>query len=95
MTITKTKFNQSEAARIVGRVRNTIAAHIKSGKLSAERDGDGNLEIDQSELIRVYGDDCDFSRIDPSVRPSEKPAIASSSTVEHKPHAQLHMTEQL
>lgn len=95
MTTTKTQFNQSEAARIVGRVRNTIAAHIKDGKLSTIDDGQGNRVIDQSELIRVYGKDCDFSRVDPDGAPSEQ----ERNTTEHANgqgiHAQLSMTEQM
>lgn len=92
MATPKTKFNQSEAARIVGRVRNTIAAHLKSGKISSELDSQGNLVIDKSELIRVYGDDCDFSRIEPSVESDEK---TPSTSIAQGTHAQLSMTEQL
>ena len=92
MTTTKTKFNQSEAARIVGRVRNTIAAHLKNGKISGEQDSQGNLVVDKSELIRAYGSECDFSRIEPSMEPDEKPA---STSIGRGIHAQLSMTEQL
>ena len=92
MTTTKTKFNQSEAARIVGRVRNTIAAHLKSGKISGEQDSEGNLVIDKSELIRAYGDDCDFSRVEPSIESEEK---TPSTSIGQGVHAQLSMTEQL
>lgn len=95
MTTNKTKFNQSEAARIVGRVRNTIAAHIKCGKLSAEQDGQGNLVIDQSELLRAYGDDCDFSRVDANSTTELKDQSALAPTAAHAVHAQLSMTEQL
>jgi len=95
MTNTKTKFNQSEAARIVGRVRNTIAAHIKEGKISLVEDSQGNRVIDQSELIRFYGDDCDFSRIDASTNSSKKTTAKPASSSDQTQHAQLHMTEQL
>ncbi len=95
MTKTRTKFNQSEAARIIGRVRNTIAAHIKSGKLSAEQDSHGNLVIDQSELVRVYGDDCDFSRIDAVARSEVTENASPSQPGGHSVHAQLSITEQM
>lgn len=95
MTTTRTKFNQSEAARIVGRARNTIAAHIKSGRLSAEHDAQGNLVIDQSELLRVYSDECDFSRVDaPSTTGAkDHPPVAQNNG--QGLFAQLSMTEQL
>ena len=50
-----TKVNLSEAANLVSKNRTTIWRHIKSGKLSAERDRDGLPFVDTSELIRVYG----------------------------------------
>ena len=57
----KTAFNQSEVARITGKSRTTIQAHIKDGKLSYELDKDGNKIIQASELIRVYDEKgCDF-----------------------------------
>jgi hypothetical protein len=95
MTTTRTKFNQSEAARIVGKVRNTIAAHIKSGRLSAEQDSQGNLVIDHSELIRVYGDECDFSRVVAAAVPSADEKIAVQPSGGQALHAQLSMTEQM
>lgn len=51
-----TKLNLSQAARVVGKSRVTLWRHIKSGKLSAERDRDGNPLVDTSELLRVYGE---------------------------------------
>lgn len=49
------KLNLSQAAKAVGKNRVTIWRHINAGKLSSERDYDGNPCIDTSELIRVYG----------------------------------------
>jgi len=56
----KSKFSVSEAHRITGKSRTTIQAHLKSGKLSAERDNMGQVAIDAAELVRVYGDVCKF-----------------------------------
>ena len=44
----------SEAARLTGKSRTTIQRAIKSGKLSAPKDEDGNYSIDPAELHRVY-----------------------------------------
>lgn len=41
---------------------------MKSGKLSFEEDESGNRVIDASELMRVYGDACDFDRADETGR---------------------------
>ncbi len=90
---TKTQFNQSEAARITGKARNTIAAHLKSGKLSSVCDRDGNVLIDHMELIRVYGDECDFSRVEPYTE--TKPDSPPSSNIDQASTAQLHTAEQL
>lgn len=51
-----TKLNLSQAAKAVGKNRVTIWRHINTGKLSAERDRDGNPLVDTSELLRVYGE---------------------------------------
>jgi hypothetical protein len=50
------KLNLSQAAKVVGRNRTTLWRHINSGKLSSERDRDGNPWVDTSELMRVYGE---------------------------------------
>lgn len=51
-----TKLNLSQAAKAVGKNRVTLWRHINNGKLSAERDRDGNPLVDTSELLRVYGE---------------------------------------
>lgn len=56
----KTEHSISSAARIVGVSRATIARHIKKGKLTATLDSENNKQIDASELVRVYGDQCKF-----------------------------------
>ena len=62
-----TKYSISAANRITGKSRTTITKHMRAGKLSFEEDGQGNKLIDASELIRVYGDECDFSREEGSI----------------------------
>ena len=57
-----THYSITAAHRITGKSRTTIQRHLKKGKLSFVEDDDGIKRIDASELIRVYGDDCDFSR---------------------------------
>ncbi len=90
----KTKFSISQAHRIADKSRTTIAAHLKSGKLAYELDGQGNKLIDATELIRVYGDDCDFERASPSTKPTRKGGQASSSEVRTVVDQQLHTAEQ-
>lgn len=60
--MTSTKYSISAANRITGKSRTTIARHISTGTLSCESDSNGTKLIDASELIRVYGDACDFAR---------------------------------
>lgn len=43
-----------EAAEQTGVSKSTIFRAIKSGRLSASRDDDGNFSIDPAELFRVY-----------------------------------------
>ncbi len=59
---TPTKFSIAAASRLTGKSRTTIAKHIRAGRLSCEEDASGAKLIDASELIRVYGDACDFSQ---------------------------------
>lgn len=57
-----TQYTITAAHRITGKSRTTLQKHIKRGKLSCVEGTDGTKRIDASELIRVYGDDCDFKR---------------------------------
>lgn len=77
--MTSTRYSISAASRITGKSRATIARHLKASKLSFDLDNDGNKLIDASELMRVYGDDCDFQQ-------EEKRGARSETTrVESKP----------
>ena len=49
------KLNLSQAAHVAGISRTTIYRHIRKGKISTEKDRDGNPVIDTSEIERVYG----------------------------------------
>lgn len=64
MTSTKptTHYSITAAHRITGKSRTTIQKHVKQGKLAYEIGERGVKLIDASELIRVYGDTCDFER---------------------------------
>lgn len=44
----------AEAANETGLTRSAIFKSIKSGKLSASKDGQGHFQIDPAELFRVY-----------------------------------------
>lgn len=49
------KVGIREAAQMVGKSHKTLYNHIATGRVSATKNHDGKLEIDTSELIRVYG----------------------------------------
>lgn len=44
----------AQAAERVGKKKNTIIKAIKSGRMSAQKDGNGQWSIDPAELFRVY-----------------------------------------
>ena len=48
------KISVREAVKHYQISRPTLMKHLKDGKLSANKDGQGTWEIDQSELTRVY-----------------------------------------
>lgn len=48
-----TKFSLTQAAKQVGKSKPTISKAIKTGRLSAQKVGNG-YEIDAAELFRVY-----------------------------------------
>ena len=78
--MTSTKYSISAAHRITGKSRTTISSHMKSGKLSYEENHDGEKVIDASELIRVYGDQCNFDQADTDTKkPEKKIATVQSS----------------
>lgn len=80
-----TKYSISAAHRITGKSRTTITAHINSGKLSVTEDDDGNKVIDASELIRVYGDACDFGVESQETKREDKAAVSIAKTPQAEP----------
>ncbi len=95
MTSSKTKYSLSAAARIADKSRTTIAAHIKSGKLSVTTGDDGNRSIDASELIRVYGDECDFEQATGASKPTSNTKPHPVASGEQRAPAELHTVQQL
>lgn len=65
-----TTYTQRQAAKIVGKSRTTVGRHIASGRLSCSKNEDGSVAIDASELIRVYGDECNFDRTKKGAAPA-------------------------
>lgn len=74
-----TQYTITAVHRITGKSRTTIQKHIKQGKLSCAQGTDGTKRIDASELIRVYGDDCNFSREEGPDSPASNPTVNISS----------------
>lgn len=70
-------YTQRQAAKIVNKSRTTVGRHIASGRLSCTRNEDGSVAIDASELLRVYGDECDFDRMKKAA--TSPPEIESTS----------------
>jgi len=79
-----TKYTITAAHRITGKSRTTLQRHLKSGKLSCTEDHDGNRLIDASELIRVYGDACDFPHEEQATANPEKREQGSSDSLHHR-----------
>jgi predicted site-specific integrase-resolvase len=46
----------AQAAQQVGLHRSNLLRAIKAGRVSAQRDDSGAWHVDESELVRVYGD---------------------------------------
>ncbi len=67
------KYTVIQAAKITGKSRQTIYRHIDAKPISVTQDDDGNQLIDASELIRVYGNDINFSALDDKEEKGDKP----------------------
>ena len=50
------RISLQEACKLTELSESTLRRHIKSGKVSAERDARGHLKFDRAELMRVYGE---------------------------------------
>ncbi|MCG6157628.1 hypothetical protein [Rubinisphaera margarita] len=80
--MTNTKYTISAANRITGKSRTTITKHIRAGRLSVTQDDQGNKLIDAAELIRVYGDDCNFDREEKSTDQTSAGHSTGNSSLE-------------
>lgn len=60
------KVSVREAVKHYQVSRPTLMKHLKEGKLSANKDGKGTWEIDQSELTRVYKPRTNNNHVDQS-----------------------------
>ncbi|MDA7907296.1 helix-turn-helix domain-containing protein [Akkermansiaceae bacterium] len=90
--MSKSQFTISEINRITGKSRTTITKHIKEGKLSAIHSGDQKL-VDAAELIRVYGDECNFEKASSAQNHSTvQPKITSQN--KEAPHLQLELEKE-
>jgi excisionase family DNA binding protein len=69
-----TTLSLREAAEQTGVSKSTIFRAIKSGRMSAQRDDDGNFLIDPAELFRVYPPKAPDS--DVALDVAEQPATA-------------------
>ena len=61
------RYTVIEAAKIVGKSRQTIYRHIEKKPITTEKDDDGNVYIDASELLRVYGDNINFDAVNSNI----------------------------
>ncbi len=84
--MTSQKFSIAQAAKIAGKARNTIKNRMNKGRLTWELDGGGNKVIDASELVRVFGDDCQFDRLDNRAggKPVKKPESKAGTDLERE-----------
>jgi hypothetical protein len=91
-----TKYTITAAHRITGKSRTTIQKHLRQGRLSASEDESGVKWIDASELIRVYGDSCDFSREEgASALPGVSEGVSGAVRSElHTLHEKLSMLDE-
>ena len=72
------KVSVREAVKHYQVSRPTLMKHLKEGKLSANKDGQGTWEIDQSELTRVYKARKSNDHADPSSFPTLNSSINSN-----------------
>ena len=74
-------YSLSEAAKATGKSKSTILRAVKSGKLSARRDENGQYQVEPSELHRVYpvaaGDAVQVTRHDAPRNGGEPPHDAA------------------
>lgn len=67
---------------------------MDSGKLSYELDDRGNRLIDASELVRVYGDACDFDQAEPATQKPSRSIANDTGQGDQPLHSQLTSVQQ-
>ena len=70
------KITLSEAVEIIPVSESTLRRHMRSGKVSSEKDHGGRNLFDTAELVRVYGD----LKLNGNPPLSSKPVIDSQMT---------------
>jgi len=75
-----TKFTVRKAAELAGISRQTLFRQIREGKISATQDRSGAMQVDLSELIRVFGELQPESATAGSMRQSSKTAPDTGGT---------------
>ena len=91
------KVSVREAVKHYQISRPTLMKHLKEGKLSANKDGQGTWEIDQSELTRVYKARESNNRVDQLTLTTSNNSINSSenSVLQVKLDAAMETIERL
>jgi predicted site-specific integrase-resolvase len=76
------KHTLGTAAKATGVARSTVLNAIKSGKISADKDANGNYAIDPAELHRVYPPLAEKQRIEQERKLSATPLEPLTEQVE-------------
>lgn len=70
------KITLSEAVKIIPVSESTLRRHMRTGKVSSEKDHNGRNLFDTAELVRVYGD----LKLNGTRPPSDEPVNTSQMT---------------
>ncbi|MCF7702461.1 hypothetical protein GLR48_25145 [Loktanella sp. M215] len=91
------KVSVREAVKHYQISRPTLMKHLKEGKLSARKDGQGSWEIDQSELARVYKPRLSETHVDQSslTTPNSDTNAVEISVLQVKLNAAMETIERL
>ena len=91
------KISVREAVKHYQVSRPTLMKHLKDGKISGSKDGQGTWAIDQSELTRVYKSRASIDSVDQSSLATSNSSVNSSenSLLQVKLDAALETIERL
>ena len=90
LQVVSMKYTVNQAAKILGKTRQTVYRHIESKPISVVKDDDGNQLIEASELIRVYGNDINFDALN-----SNKPNTVTSKKLHDVTAKESNVTESI